>query len=220
MLLACGLVLAAACSSDSTSSNAPANVAAAARGGPENTRAALRASCDRYASPRGSRRGTGRRARPLQSLGALVRSLRPGRSAALTPGRYRHRGVVRLERPRTEAVRSVGRSRATIDRGGVGRAWGPRRTDRRTQAHVTRLRVRDPAQDPGRRGGAPRQRHHRGAQHQLRPGRLQPHGVEPVDPGQPDSPLRPHGKARPPDLHGAQPRCGGIASQPAGRRPG
>ena len=118
MLLACGLVLAAACSSDSTSSNGPANVAAAARGGPENTRAALRASCDRYASPRGSRQGTGRRARPLHSLGALVRSLRPGQVGCLTPGRYRHRGVVRLERPRT-TIRSVGRSRATID----GAVW-------------------------------------------------------------------------------------------------
>jgi len=59
-----------------------------------------------------------RRARPFGSLERLVRSLSPGQVGCLMPGRYRHRGVVRLERART-TIRSVGRPRATID----GAVW-------------------------------------------------------------------------------------------------
>jgi nitrous oxidase accessory protein NosD len=111
-------VLVTGCSSDSPSPGAPTEFAAAARGGPENTRAALRASCDRYASPNGSRQGNGSRARPFGSLPRLVRSLRPGQVGCLIPGRFRHRGVVKLERPGT-TIRSYGRPRATID----GAVW-------------------------------------------------------------------------------------------------
>lgn len=110
-------MLLAACSGDSPSSRAPAEVAAA-RGGPEATRAALSASCDRYASPNGTRRGTGGRARPFNSVKRLVRSLRPGQAGCLMPGYYRHRGVVKLKRART-TIRSFGRPRATID----GAVW-------------------------------------------------------------------------------------------------
>jgi nitrous oxidase accessory protein NosD len=118
VLLACGLVLLAGCNSDSPSSGAPAKVSAAARAGSEHARAALRASCDRYASPHGSGRGSGSRGRPFRSLGRLVRSLRPRQVGCLMPGRYRHRGVVSLTGPRT-TIRSMGRPRATID----GAVW-------------------------------------------------------------------------------------------------
>jgi hypothetical protein len=114
VLLACGLVILAGCSSDSRTSAAAPDFAGPTRGGPENTRAALSAPCDRYASPKGSGQGTGRRARPFGSLERLVRSLGPGQVGCLMPGRYRQRGVVRLERART-TIRSIGRPRATID---------------------------------------------------------------------------------------------------------
>jgi hypothetical protein len=105
----------AGCSSDSPrTSGAAAHFAGPTRGGPENTRAAVSASCDRYASPQGSQQATGRRARPFGSVERLVRSLRPGQVGCLMPGRYRHRGVVRLDRART-TIRSLGRPRATID---------------------------------------------------------------------------------------------------------
>ena len=105
----------AGCSSDSPrTSGAAAHFAGPTRGGPENTRAAVSAPCDRYASPQGSQQGTGRRARPFGSVERLVRSLRPGQVGCLMPGRYRHRGVVRLDRART-TIRSLGRPRATID---------------------------------------------------------------------------------------------------------
>jgi Right handed beta helix region len=100
-LLVCGLVIWAGCSSDSRTSGAAANFAGPTRGGAENTRAAVTAPCDRYASPNGS-------------LRRLVRSLRPGQVGCLRPGRYRHRGVVRLDEART-TIRSIGRPRATID---------------------------------------------------------------------------------------------------------
>jgi hypothetical protein len=105
----------AGCSSDSPrTSGAAAHFAGPTRGGPENTRAAVSAACDRYASPQGSQQATGRRARPFGSVERLVRSLRPGQVGCLMPGRYRHRGVVRLDRART-TIRSLGRPRATID---------------------------------------------------------------------------------------------------------
>lgn len=115
--LACGLVL-LACSGEPPSSGATAEVAAPTRGGAENTRTALRASCDRYASPNGSAQASGSRARPFGSLWRLVRSLRPGQVGCLMPGRFRHFGVVRMERPDT-TIRSLGRPRATID----GAVW-------------------------------------------------------------------------------------------------
>jgi hypothetical protein len=104
----------AGCASESRTSGAAADSAGPTRGGPENTRAAVSAPCDRYASPKGSQQGTGRRARPFGSLERLFRSLRPGQIGCLMPGRYRHRGVVRLEGART-TIRSLGRPRATID---------------------------------------------------------------------------------------------------------
>ena len=116
-LLACGLVL-LACSGEPPSSGATAEVAAPTRGGAANTRAALRASCDRYASPNGSVQESGSRAQPFGSLWQLVRSLDPGQVGCLLPGRFRHSGVVRMERPET-TIRSVGRPRATID----GAVW-------------------------------------------------------------------------------------------------
>ena len=115
-LPALGLVLLAACSSDSSSPGAAADLAGAAPAAPAVLRA--KAACDRYASPRASGEGSGSRARPFQSLERLVRSLEPGQVGCLMPGRFRHRGVVRLDEART-TIRSVGRPRATID----GAVW-------------------------------------------------------------------------------------------------
>jgi hypothetical protein len=66
-----------------------------------------RGHCYRYASPEGSNRARGSRRRPFRTLRRLVRSLRPGRTGCLLPGRYRHRGVVRMRRRRT-ALRGLG----------------------------------------------------------------------------------------------------------------
>jgi Periplasmic copper-binding protein (NosD) len=117
-LLACGLVVLAGCSGDTASSGASAESAAATGQVSASTRAALRASCDRFASPHGSRQPTGSRAKPFGSLAQLVRSLHPGQVGCLMPGRFRHRGVVRLEGART-TIRSFGRPRAAVD----GAVW-------------------------------------------------------------------------------------------------
>jgi len=77
-------------------------------------RAKADAACDRYAAPKGSRRGRGTRARPYGSLGRLLRRLRRGEVGCLLAGRYSHRGVVAMRRPGT-TLRPLGRARVTID---------------------------------------------------------------------------------------------------------
>jgi nitrous oxidase accessory protein NosD len=106
LILAFGLALAAGCSSSD-----PAPAPSGPDGG---QRADAAAACDRYASPHARPRGTGRRGRPFRSLERLVRSLRPGQVGCLMAGRFRHRGVVEMRRPRT-TIRPLGRARVTID---------------------------------------------------------------------------------------------------------
>jgi hypothetical protein len=77
-------------------------------------RAHAAAPCDRYAAPKGSRRGRGTRAHPYGSLGRLVRGLRRGQVGCLMAGRYRHRGVVSMRRAAT-TLRPLGKAHVTID---------------------------------------------------------------------------------------------------------
>lgn len=109
---ALGLVLLAACNGDSPASGLEGAVPAA----PAVVRA--KAACDLYASPRASGHGSGSRAGPFKSLERLEHSLGPGQVGCLMPGRYTHRGVVKLDEPGT-TIRSIGRPRATID----GAVW-------------------------------------------------------------------------------------------------
>jgi nitrous oxidase accessory protein NosD len=113
LLAALGLVLFASCSGESSS---PQGVASDLSGAAPAAQAVVRAkaACDLYASPRASGQGSGSRSRPYQSLERLARSLGPGQVGCLMPGRFRHRGVVRLDEPRT-TIRSLGRPRATND---------------------------------------------------------------------------------------------------------
>jgi hypothetical protein len=55
--------------------------------GPSNANAAV--ECARYASPSGSDRNPGTRARPFRTAQRLVRSLKAGRTGCLRRGRYR-----------------------------------------------------------------------------------------------------------------------------------
>ena len=109
-------MLLAACSGDSSSPGVASDLAGAAPAAPAVVQA--KAACDRFASPNAGGQGSGSRARPFQSLEGLVRSLGPGQVGCLMPGRFRHRGVVRLDEART-TIRSLGRPRATID----GAVW-------------------------------------------------------------------------------------------------
>lgn len=109
-------MLLAACSGDSSSPGVASDLAGAAPAAPAVLQA--KAACDRFASPNASGQGSGSRARPFQSLERLVRSLGPGQVGCLMPGRFRHRGVVRLDEAQT-TIRSLGRPRATID----GAVW-------------------------------------------------------------------------------------------------
>jgi hypothetical protein len=113
VVLALCVALAAGCantdgsSPNGSSSDSPAAPAPIAR-------ANARAACDLYASPQGSRGAPGSRARPLGSLARLLRRLRPGRVGCLMAGRYRHRGVVEMRRPRT-TLRALGGAPVTVD---------------------------------------------------------------------------------------------------------
>lgn len=113
--LVCGVAIVGCTSADQPGVSAPPRdtlLADANLGGGSRAKAAT--ACDRYASPRGRPGGVGSRDRPFHSVGRLVRSLRAGQVGCLTRGRFRHRGVVKMQRPRT-TLRSLGGRRATID---------------------------------------------------------------------------------------------------------
>lgn len=81
-------------------------------GAPEEPRPSS-AACDLYAAPAAAG-GNGTRARPFAGVRPLVRSLKAGQVGCLVGGRFRHRGVVKLRRPRV-TLRAAGADRPTID---------------------------------------------------------------------------------------------------------
>jgi hypothetical protein len=81
-------------------------------------RQAPASGCDRFASRRGSDRRSGSRAHPYRTVERLLRSLSAGQTGCLLRGRYRHRGVAMVRRPRV-TLRSAPGARAVID----GAVW-------------------------------------------------------------------------------------------------
>jgi nitrous oxidase accessory protein NosD len=80
----------------------------------QSRRDARAVGCDRFASPRGSDKHSGRRHSPVRTVKRLARTLRRGQTGCLWSGSYRHTNAARIDRPGV-TLRTVRRGRAFVD---------------------------------------------------------------------------------------------------------